>query len=57
VYLVVEDNGVGFNFFEKSKGIGLKNQRERIEEINGKIEIKSTINKGTIIKTVIPIHD
>jgi len=56
VYLVVEDNGVGFNFFEKSKGIGLKNQRERIEEINGKIEIKSTINKGTIIKTVIPIH-
>jgi signal transduction histidine kinase len=56
VYLMIEDNGVGFDFSEKVNGIGLKNQRERVEEINGNIEIKSVINKGTIINLEIPIH-
>lgn len=56
VYLNVEDNGVGFDSEEKANGIGLKNQRERIEEINGKIEIKSILNKGTTTKIEIPIN-
>tara|TARA_R110002110_G_scaffold109074_3_gene272177 strand:+ start:13755 stop:15722 length:1968 start_codon:yes stop_codon:yes gene_type:complete len=56
VYLIIKDNGVGFDFSERANGIGLKNQKERIEEINGNIEIKSSINKGTTIKIEIPIH-
>ncbi len=56
VYLTVEDNGVGFDLSEKANGIGLKNQRERIEELKGNIEIKSEINRGTTIKIEIPIN-
>ena len=41
---------------EKAGGIGLKNQRERIQELGGKIEIQSIINKGTTIQIEIPIH-
>jgi signal transduction histidine kinase len=56
VYLTIEDNGVGFDFAKNATGIGLKNQRERIEELNGNIEIISVINKGTILKIEIPIN-
>ena len=56
VYLSVEDNGIGFDSEEKANGIGLRNQRERVEELNGKVEIKSILNKGTIIKVGIPIN-
>jgi len=56
VYLRVQDNGVGFNVSEKSNGIGLKNQQERIQELSGKIAIQSDINKGTTIQIEIPIH-
>ena len=45
VYLIIKDNGVGFDFSERANGIGLKNQKERIEEINGNIEIKSSIKE------------
>lgn len=56
VYLTVEDNGVGFDLSVKATGIGLKNQRERIEELKGSIDIKSEINTGTTIKIEIPIN-
>ncbi len=55
-YLSIEDNGGGFNVSENIAGIGLKNQRERIQELSGKIEIQSVISKGTTIKIEIPIH-
>ena len=55
-YVSIEDTGVGFNVSEKAGGIGLKNQRERIQELGGKIEIQSIINKGTTIQIEIPIH-
>jgi len=55
-YLRIEDNGIGFNLSEKASGIGLKNQRERVQELGGNIEIVSRINKGTTIQIEIPIH-
>ena len=55
-YLKIEDNGIGFNMQEKSRGIGLKNQIERVKELHGEIEIKSLVNKGTIVEIEIPIH-
>ncbi|WP_347172816.1 tetratricopeptide repeat-containing sensor histidine kinase [Polaribacter uvawellassae] len=56
VYLTVKDNGVGFDLSAKVTGIGLKNQRERIEELKGKIEIISQINIGTTTKIEIPLN-
>lgn len=50
-YLIVEvqDDGIGFNVNSLSKGIGLKNIRERAKSINSEIEIKSNTNEGTTI--------
>jgi signal transduction histidine kinase len=54
IILVISDNGKGFNIADKKNGIGLKNMKERIEEINGVFSIESEIEKGTTIKIEIP---
>jgi signal transduction histidine kinase len=47
-FITVEDNGTGFNVLEKSNtGMGLRNIKNRVEFLNGKLEIESIINKGT----------
>lgn len=53
ITLVISDNGKGFNTNAKKKGIGLKNLKERIEEINGIFTLESEIKRGT--KTTIEI--
>lgn len=51
--LSVRDNGIGFNPEVVASGDGLKNMRYRSEEINGKVEIHSTVGVGTeIVLTV-----
>jgi PAS domain S-box-containing protein len=53
----VIDNGKGFDLNEyaaKPKGFGLFNIRERLESIQGALEIESEINKGTKVKVFIP---
>ncbi len=49
VLLKIEDNGVGFIINEK-KGNGLTNMRKRAMELQGDLQIISTIDKGTVIK-------
>ena len=39
---------------KSKKGIGLKNMKERVEEINGCFTLKSEVKKGTIITIEIP---
>ena len=55
--LVVEvhDDGIGFDVNFLSKGIGLKNIRERAKSIDSEIEIKSNPNEGTTIKLKVKI--
>ncbi len=58
VYLVLEDNGKGFDI-EKSKfssGMGLQNIRERAKLLNGSAEINSAPGQGTVIEIHIPIE-
>lgn len=43
--LEISDNGKGFE--NKEKGFGLKNIEARLQEINGKMQLKSMKNKGT----------
>jgi len=54
IFLTISDNGKGFNIADKKSGIGLKNMKERIEEINGVFSIESEFEKGTIITIEIP---
>lgn len=48
-FITVEDNGIGFDVSEKeySIGMGLKNIKNRVEFLEGKIEIDSQPNRGT----------
>lgn len=50
-FITIEDDGVGFNtnLAHNSPGIGLDNIRNRIRFLNGKLDITSTINEGTVL--------
>ena len=54
IFLTISDDGKGFDLADKRSGIGLKNMKERIEEINGVFSIESDSEKGTTIKIEIP---
>lgn len=45
----IHDNGIGFNLKEKEKGIGLNNIKDRLNELNGEIQINSIPNNTVII--------
>lgn len=51
VHITMEDNGIGFDTQDESlmKGIGLKNIADRVNYINGRLEISSNRDKGTLI--------
>ncbi|MEQ9309643.1 MAG: two-component regulator propeller domain-containing protein [Balneolaceae bacterium] len=49
--ITLTDNGIGMNIDERPKeGNGLRNMKERIEEVNGTIVIKTETGKGTSIR-------
>lgn len=52
--LTITDNGIGLSKTKENKGIGLKNIKSRVTDINGIINITSTPNKGTTILIQIP---
>ncbi|MFK8058577.1 MAG: ATP-binding protein [Polaribacter sp.] len=54
ISLSIIDDGKGFNVDKKKNGIGLKNMKERVEEISGTFSILSALNKGTTIDIEIP---
>lgn len=47
------DNGLGTDVISES-GVGLKSIRERVEELNGIIDMKSNNGKGFFVKVIIP---
>ena len=44
----IKDNGTGFNPVLTYNGNGMKNIRHRIEELQGKLEVTSEKEKGTV---------
>lgn len=55
LFISIEDNGVGFDTKFIDKGIGIKNIKSRIKDLNGKVNINSIQNKGTKIAIEIPL--
>jgi len=57
ILLTIIDDGRGLGENKKTKGMGLKNIKERTKSIVGKIKIESKINKGTAIYITIPMEE
>jgi two-component system, NarL family, sensor kinase len=47
--ITIEDDGIGLpdGAFENSRGMGLKNTKERLNDLGGKLDIQSTAEQGT----------
>ncbi len=62
-FLEISDNGVGFDVaeinksYDKRGSLGMVNLRERTELVNGVLNIKSVIGKGTKIQVFIPLSE
>ena len=50
----IKDNGIGFDLTARKEGIGLKNMRERTQEMGGLFSIVSQPEKGTKINLQLP---
>ncbi|SHI37339.1 tetratricopeptide repeat-containing sensor histidine kinase [Flavobacterium terrae] len=55
INIIVEDNGIGFDTTKQFEGIGLKNIRERIKDLNSYLTIDSSPGRGTVLQFDIPI--
>lgn len=51
----IKDDGIGFDTEIVKQGIGLKNIKDRMEQIAGKVTIDSKAGSGTIINLIFPI--
>ncbi|MBE3568780.1 MAG: histidine kinase [Bacillales bacterium] len=57
VLAVIKDNGQGFDIRErKSNSFGIIGMKERIELLEGELNIDSKPGKGTVVKISVPIH-
>lgn len=55
VFVILADDGKGFDTSLKKDGIGLQNMKTRMDELHGKFSIQSEPEKGTKISLIIPI--
>lgn len=56
IELKVEDDGIGFNYLKKKKGIGLSNMRTRINSSGGTMSVVSELEKGAVLRFELPIE-
>lgn len=54
IWVVINDDGIGFDPSKIKKGIGLKNIYARVKELNGTVSFHTQINHGTTIELKIP---
>ena len=55
LFLKINDDGIGFDLSEKRNGIGLSNIYNRIENMNGTIDLKAAKGKGVDMQIIIPL--
>jgi signal transduction histidine kinase len=56
-YLIVADNGRGFDIDNVSYGMGLNSMQQRVEGLGGRLTIASEINGGTKIMAEVPLPE
>jgi signal transduction histidine kinase len=54
LFLSVEDDGSGFDPGKK-RGLGMLGMEERVRQLGGHLEIRSTPGKGTVLRITLPI--
>ena len=57
LYLVIKDNGQGFNSTQNSTGFGLQGMRERALALDGKFHLFSEPGSGCLITVQIPLPE
>lgn len=59
LYITVEDDGKGFDPIEvaQKEGIGLSNIRNRVNLLQGTVEISSRPGEGTTFSIEIPLNE
>lgn len=55
LFLVIKDDGIGFDVSKAKKGIGLQNMESRINECRGTFAVQSKKGEGTIITVTVPV--
>jgi two-component sensor histidine kinase len=56
IYLIVMDDGKGFDVKESGKGRnGIYNIKERVEKMKGRLTIESILKKGTTVMVSVPL--
>lgn len=56
IQVLVKDDGIGFDFGKRKRGIGMRNIESRIKKLNGSWHIDSKLGRGTTLKLTIPIE-
>lgn len=56
LFLILEDNGKGFEPGQYNGGQGLSNMAFRARKIRGQLRITSSIGKGTRVRLSLPVH-
>ncbi|MEL6385222.1 MAG: ATP-binding protein, partial [Cyanobacteria bacterium J06626_18] len=54
VSIGLSDNGVGFETEGMGSGFGLRGMRERVQLLQGQMQIHSSADQGTLIQVTIP---
>ncbi len=57
IKLLFEDDGVGFDVHKTTKGIGLRNIKNRLDSLSGSLVVDSYPQRGTIIDIDIPLFN
>lgn len=55
IYLIIDDNGKGFNLKQNTTGFGLQGMRERTQSLGGQLEIQTSPRKGCRITASFPL--
>ena len=56
-YLIVADNGCGFDIDQVSHGVGLDSMQQRVKGLGGKLKIMSKLKGGTKITAKVPLSE
>ncbi|HEV7332796.1 MAG TPA: PAS domain S-box protein [Flavisolibacter sp.] len=54
--VIISDNGIGFDKRITTKGLGLKNMKNRAEFYKGDFRIRSAKGSGTVVQVTFPFH-